>query len=763
MNDEAKILGGRYEIGDLIGRGGMAEVHIGYDTRLGRTVAIKILRADLARDPSFQTRFRREAQAAAGLNHPAIVAVYDTGEDHTTGNDGNPQAVPYIVMEYVEGHTVRDILKGDVAAPIDEAVEISSGVLTALDYAHHAGLVHRDIKPANVMLTPTGAVKVMDFGIARALADAGNTMTQTQAVVGTAQYLSPEQARGETVDARSDLYSVGCLLFELLTGRPPFVGDSPVSVAYQHVREEAPAPSAFAADVPKELDQVVLRALAKNRDQRYATAQEFLGDLRAVMGGGAISAATGAIPLGSAGFGAGAAGVAAAGAAGAAAGAAAAQGLTPEEIADQPTQAMPATAAGPATGATEVMQPQGQGWDSVMGAGAAGAAASSYGSIPPPQSGGVATVTGETDIADEDEARRKKILWWSLGGAAVLALILVIWLLMSGGEDEPTEVTVTVPNIVGMEEAEARAELEDLGFVVETRQEASADMDAGLVTRTDPEVGTDVTWTADAAAQAYALGASGTALASATEGTDDARAIVMYVSSGPDAVEVPSVRSMTQADARLAIQGADLVVGDVVIEDDPDLDEDRVIKTDPEEGEEVPAGTEVTLYVSSGEVELPDLTGMTEDEARNTLQELGLFASVTEVEDESVDEGTVLDQDPSPGKVERSSTVEIEVATAPSTVAVPDVTGRSQADAERELGTAGLTFTYGSPQYSDDIPNGSVISQNPNPGTQVAPDTTVTLVLSQGPEPEPEPTETETENPGQGQGPDPDPTTPPAE
>ncbi|GMA35691.1 hypothetical protein GCM10025876_18950 [Demequina litorisediminis] len=446
MNDDAKILGGRYEIGDLIGRGGMAEVHIGYDTRLGRTVAIKILRADLARDPSFQTRFRREAQAAAGLNHPSIVAVYDTGEDHTSGADGNPQAVPYIVMEYVEGHTVRDILKGDVAAPIDEAVEIATGVLTALDYAHHAGLVHRDIKPANVMLTPTGAVKVMDFGIARALADAGNTMTQTQAVVGTAQYLSPEQARGETVDARSDLYSAGCLLFELLTGRPPFIGDSPVSVAYQHVREEAPAPSAFASDVPQALDQVVLRALAKNRDQRYATAQEFLGDLRAVMGGGTVSAATGAVGLGSAAFGAGAAGVAAAGLAAGSA----------EDIAEQPTQAMPVTPGGPETDATEVMAQPANQWDAVMG----GAPAS----VPPPQSGAVATVTGETDIADEDEARRKKILWWSLGGAALLAVILVVWMILSGGgDDAPTTESVTIPDVSGQEAAAAQARLEEPG------------------------------------------------------------------------------------------------------------------------------------------------------------------------------------------------------------------------------------------------------------------------------------------------------------
>src|SRR3712207_5690629 len=226
----------------------MAEVHIGHDTRLGRTVAIKILRSDLARDPSFQARFRRETQAAASLNHPAIITVYDTGEDVITAPTGAVQHVPFIVMEYVEGHTVRDILRDGEAVPIEEAVEITAGVLSALEYSHHAGIVHRDIKPANVMLTPTGAVKVMDFGIARAVADSAATMTQTQAVIGTAQYLSPEQARGETVDARSDLYSTGCLLFELLTGRPPFTGDSPVAVASQHVREPAPSPSSIRSE-----------------------------------------------------------------------------------------------------------------------------------------------------------------------------------------------------------------------------------------------------------------------------------------------------------------------------------------------------------------------------------------------------------------------------------------------------------------------------------------------------------------------------------
>ncbi|WP_062077271.1 Stk1 family PASTA domain-containing Ser/Thr kinase [Demequina globuliformis] len=732
MNDQAKILGGRYEIGDLIGRGGMAEVHIGYDTRLGRTVAIKILRADLARDPSFQTRFRREAQAAAGLNHPAIVAVYDTGEEHTTGADGNPQAMPYIVMEYVEGHTVRDILKGDVAAPIDEAIEIAAGVLTALDYAHHAGLVHRDIKPANVMLTPTGAVKVMDFGIARALADAGNTMTQTQAVVGTAQYLSPEQARGETVDARSDLYSAGCLLFELLTGRPPFVGDSPVSVAYQHVREEPPAPSQFASDVPTQLDQVVLRSLAKNRDARYSTAQEFLSDLRAVLGGGTVDPSTGAIAVGgAAALGAGAVGVAA--------GAAGASHLTPEEIADQPTQAMPAQTASPATGATEVM-PAGaaQQW------GATGAAAG--GSVPPPQSSAV-PVTDERPV---EEDNNKKVLWWSLGGAALLAIILVLWILLSGGGDEePSSTMVEVPDVAGLEADVAQAQLEDLGFVVDRQQEASTDVEAGLVTRTDPEPGAELEVPAADDAQALA---SGVALSATTV---EAPTIIMYVSSGPDAVEVPSVRGFTQDRARLEIEDAGLRVGDVETVDDPELEAGRVIETDPAEGESVAPDTEITLYVSSGEVELPDLVGMQEDEARSTLTELGLIPSIRDVEDDSADEGTVVDQSPGAGTVDQGSTVELEVAVAPSTVSVPDVTGRSQSEAERELGTLGLQITYGASQYSDSIPQGAVISQNPNPGTEVAPDTTVTLVLSDGPEPAPDPVVTPTpdgDDPGNGNG-----------
>lgn len=285
-----RIGGGRYEIRSLIGRGGMAEVHQAYDTLLSRVVAIKMLRIDLAKDTVFLTRFRREALASASLNHENIVQVYDTGEQVVTAPDGTEVHVPYIVMELVEGHTVHQLLTDGQPVPINEAVEIMSGVLNALEYSHKCGLVHRDIKPGNVMLTNSGKIKVMDFGIARALEDSGQTMTSTDAVVGTAQYLSPEQARGETVDTRSDLYSCGCMLFELLTGRAPFKGDSAVSVAYQHVAEMPPLPSAIAADISPELDRMVMKSLAKRPEERYQDAASMRSDMVRAAAGAAISA-----------------------------------------------------------------------------------------------------------------------------------------------------------------------------------------------------------------------------------------------------------------------------------------------------------------------------------------------------------------------------------------------------------------------------------------------------------------------------------------
>jgi serine/threonine-protein kinase len=281
MTAQARLLGGRYQVGELLGYGGMAEVHRGRDLRLGRDVAIKMLRTDLARDATFQERFRREAQNSAALNHPAIVAVYDTGEEvSSTG-----EKLPFIVMEFVNGRTLKEILASEQRIQPRRALEIIADICAALEFSHRHGIIHRDIKPGNVMITQNGQVKVMDFGIARALASGATTMTQTSAVIGTAQYLSPEQARGEAVDARSDVYAAGCVLFELLVGHPPFVGDSPVSVAYQHVREDPRPPSDINHEVPPDVDAIVLKALAKNPLNRYQSAQEMRADaLRAVAG-----------------------------------------------------------------------------------------------------------------------------------------------------------------------------------------------------------------------------------------------------------------------------------------------------------------------------------------------------------------------------------------------------------------------------------------------------------------------------------------------
>jgi serine/threonine-protein kinase len=269
-----RILANRYEIGELIGAGGMADVFQGKDTRLSRPVAIKILRSDLARDPAFLARFRREAQAAAGLNHPAIVSVYDTGEEVTENG-----ILPYIVMEQVDGKTIREIIRSGERLPFNRAIAVIKGILEALQYSHKNGIIHRDIKPANVMLTSAGDVKVMDFGIARALDDASATVTHAWTVVGTANYLSPEQARGEAADSRSDIYSVGCLLYELLTGRPPFLGDTPVSIAYQHVSADYISVSQLNSELPDGIDNIISGALSKEPLARYQSASEMLEDV----------------------------------------------------------------------------------------------------------------------------------------------------------------------------------------------------------------------------------------------------------------------------------------------------------------------------------------------------------------------------------------------------------------------------------------------------------------------------------------------------
>ena len=279
-----RVLGDRYQLGAMIGTGGMSDVFIADDLRLHREVAVKVLRSDLARDPSFVTRFNKEALSVAALNHPGIVSVYDSGKEETPSG-----VMPYIVMEYVEGKTLREIIHKGERFPLQRAVEIVEGILTALQYSHKNGIVHRDIKPGNIMITDSGDIKVMDFGIARALADSGATLTSTWNIVGTAQYLSPEQATGGQADARSDLYSVGCLFYELVSGKPPFSGETPVAIAYQHVS----TPLTPVTDIEPSLDPALNNffsvALAKDPADRYQSANAMLKDLKKLSKGEGIT------------------------------------------------------------------------------------------------------------------------------------------------------------------------------------------------------------------------------------------------------------------------------------------------------------------------------------------------------------------------------------------------------------------------------------------------------------------------------------------
>ncbi len=628
---DPRLLDGRYEVGELVGRGGMAEVHKGYDIRLGREVAIKLLRSDLARDASFLIRFNREAKSSAGLNHASIVAVYDSGKDSSIGRDGQPVEIPYIVMEFVDGRTLREILTERGTLPPKEAARLTEGVLDALAYSHRQGIVHRDIKPANVMIGHDGSIKVMDFGIARAMADTAATMTQTHAVIGTAQYLSPEQAQGLAVDARSDLYSTGCMLYELLTGRPPFVGDSPVAIAYQHVGEAPLRPSAYAFDVPPDLDAVVMHALAKSRDARYHSAADFRSDLQATRLGRPISAEaagtkaatdpTGA-PLGGTGAGAPgvaggavAAGAVAGGAASAAASELATQRLSPvdpnaTQVYGDPSRQTAQTTAVPAASGpayrSDLRDP-------------------STGSFPP--------------VGSEERQRSRRSLGWiALIVASLVALGLIGWGINNYLQAQANNATVAVPDVTGKPVETATAELIRDGFIPQVERQKSDTVQEGIVIDQNPKGGLKV-----------------------DKGSD----VTIYVSSGADAVTIPDLAGRTEAQARADLERLKLTVGDVTEVDDSNQDKGKVVESTPAAGEQVASGSSVTLKISSGKVTVPDLKDKTRAAALQELTALGLVPDPQPQQSSSVPADQVISQSTAAGeKVDRGSTVTFTYATA---------------------------------------------------------------------------------------------------
>ncbi|GAA1392300.1 Stk1 family PASTA domain-containing Ser/Thr kinase [Pseudonocardia kongjuensis] len=617
-----RLLSERYELGDPLGYGGMSEVHRGLDTRLGRDVAVKVLRADLARDPQFQLRFRREAQNSASLNHPAIVAVYDTGEIES---EFGP--LPYIVMEFVDGQTLREIVKTTGPMTQQRVVEVMADVCAALDFSHRHNIIHRDVKPANVMINGVGAVKVMDFGIARALGE-GQNVTQTAAVIGTAQYLSPEQARGEAVDARSDVYAAGCVLFELLTGEPPFTGDTPVAVAYQHVREDPRAPSELNPSVPPALDAVVLKALSKNPANRYQSAAEMRADLVRVRNGEPVHAP-----------------------------------LVMSEY--ERTQMM---AHDDATAAMATRRMDGGGG---------------------PPTGRHVMPGGYDDYEDEPRSGRgRKIALW-LVVLAVLGLLGFVGYQMfsSSGPDQ-----VAVPDVLGQTPDEARVTITGAGLLFAQENQPSDVEQVGRVVRTDPGGGNQVaensrvtvfvgTGPAEVTVPSLAgstpeeaeaqLREAGLQVGGRTEqDTSDASQVGRVISSDPgpgqrvpgnssvslvigreqQTIAVPDVSGSSAEEARSALRNAGFSSIETS-EVDGGGNAGSVVGTDPSAGTRVARDQTITIQVSRGnQTQIPNVVGQRVDNAVNTLREAGLSFSIqtTDVSDPSQN-GVVLSQDPAGG------------------------------------------------------------------------------------------------------------------
>ena len=629
---DQRILNGRYELGELIGRGGMADVYQGRDQRLGRRVAVKMMRPDLARDPQFQSRFRREAQSSASLNHPNIVAVFDTGEEELTDQHQHEVACPFLVMEYVSGSTLRALLRaGDVS--IDQSVTWTSGVLSAVAYSHDHGIVHRDIKPANVMVTDAGQVKVMDFGIARALSDSSATMTQTQAVVGTAQYLSPEQARGEQVDSRSDLYSVGCLLFELLTGRPPFVGDSPVSVAYQHVREDPPVASAINPEITPALDSVLAKALAKDVDARFQSGEEFRAALAAAHQHGTTVAAAGAgnTSENEDHSGDAATTVLAAGAV---------HSGDSDATRTQALTAVHSSSGSPRAGRDDTLH--GHQLAAHREPGADPDHHDDHDSAHEDAVSSVMTSQNARDIEQRERKSNKRII------IAIVMILLALgavaggWWVMNEINQRNIEANqVTVPDVADLSQNDAQNEITRAGLRPIVAEVHDDEIARGNAVGTDPEAG---------------------------EIMQRDEEITLNISLGPDQVVLPEdLQGASEATVRDTLEELGVSISSVDYVSSASIERDRLVSTNPALGSTVAYGSSVSLQMSSGQIEVPSLMGMTASEAEAALDEVGLSIQVTETEAESAPGSgfnTVTDQSHAAGApVDQGTTIGVTITT----------------------------------------------------------------------------------------------------
>lgn len=736
----SELIANRYELGSVVGSGGMSVVYSATDTLLGREVAVKMLRSELARDANFRERFRREAQNAGRLNHPAIVAIYDTGE--TLHND---QSTPYIVMELVKGRNLKDIVADGGPLSPDEAATTLIPVCEALQVSHDAGIVHRDIKPANVMITNTGVVKIMDFGIARALDDVTSHMTQTSAVIGTAQYLSPEQARGKPVDGRSDLYALGCLMYDIMVGHPPFDGDTPFAVAYQHVQEDPTPPSEFIPDLSPtaalNVDAVVLTAMAKHPGDRYQTAVEMAADLQRLEknlvtmaarqyvdhdpegavnlpGPAGIAAAelaaggaAGAAGLAGAAGAAGAvgAGMGAAGFAGAGAGADAADAMettvvpaVSEEFPPKPTPPMqsrrPTHAATADPRMSQGRSPQGR---------TAGQHAAQAGQVQRRQPAELEP----DDYYDSYEDRPRKGLRIALIVVALLSLGVVAALTYQ--YFSPTILTpksnVTVPDLRNQTKEDALAALEKLGLKTEVVNDASADVQEDHVVGTDPTANSTV---------------------------KSGSTITVTVSSGRENTSVPDLSGKTTAEASAILKKKGLDLDPVVREgSSPKVERGKIMEQNPSAGTQVSKGSKVTITVSTGEAttRVPVVTGMQWSQAEGNLTSLG-FEPVVEFVDGSEPDGTVISVDGEGTQMPAKSKINVKVSNG-SLIQTPNLTNMTVDAAYSALQAAGWKgnrsqIVLGDPVKTGALVNGGRIAQQtPAAGSPVRKDGTVTVQL----------------------------------
>ncbi|MCX7445135.1 Stk1 family PASTA domain-containing Ser/Thr kinase [Corynebacterium pygosceleis] len=674
MNEH--VLGERYELGEVIGTGGMSDVYAAKDTLLGRDVAVKMMRAELARDVNFRERFRREAQNAGRLNHPSIVSVLDTGETELNGI-----RIPYIVMERVHGRTLREIVQDDGPMRPAEAARTLLPVCEALQFSHEAGIVHRDIKPANIMITNTGSVKVMDFGIARAVDDATSAMTQTSAVIGTAQYLSPEQARGKSADARSDVYALGCVLYETVTGRPPFEGESPFAVAFNHVHEDPEPPSSFIPDLTPtaalNVDAVVLLTMAKHPADRYQSAAELAEDLTR-LGRNAVSNA-------------------------------ARSHMRPMD-AEEPDR----TRVNRAADSTAVTR------RTTAAPGAVPSSADTDTPRPVPATRRRRSDEGPRYADDGRSGNRGVWIGALLGLVAVAGASVVAFNVFTGdgapGQNSGAPVsvnadgTVTIPDVEGKKLAAARTSLEQLDLRVNVTMQPSPDVADGVALSTNPGSGSMV---------------------------QPGSTVTLLVSSGTELTAVPHLSDLNTEEAERILVEAGLGLDPVVREESSDtVPEGRVTEQDPPADRKVPKGSKIKITVSTGPelIAVPDFSGQPVEQVRQRLEGMDLVPVVQSVASD-LPAGQVTSIGRSGTEVRRGTPVTVQVSDG-SMFRIPDLTGMDVNQALAALRAAGWTSPDTSllqqpVQTGALIESGQIEGQTPLPGELTGKDALVSIRVKQ--------------------------------